>query len=746
MKKNLVDPDYKLEALKYAQPIPSRRFILKLITEHIEPIAFKRLAKELGLDSIGLRKALKHRLRAMVREGQLAVDGRNSYGIPSKRELIKGRIVGHSNGSGLFIPDQDIEEILLAPQEMQSVFDGDIGLVSILRRDRRGRLQGQLIEVVRHNTETVLGRLYLDKSTWMLNSVNPRIPQKIMVDETGLEQEGLIVYAKITKQPSFELIATCQIEEVLGQSLSTDVKIAESLRNNEIPELFSKDALSFAVNLDKQVISSEFRADLREYPFITIDGEDAQDFDDAIYCEKSSANGWRLLVAIADVAYYVTEGSPLDKDAFKRGTSVYFPGTVIPMLPMSLSNGLCSLKPGEDRLVLVCDIHISSAGSITEYQFYEGLICSTARLTYDQVADGLIGKPWGESLSSTKNLVAKLLVQRKKRGALDFETPELDFTFDTDGNISAIRQKTRNDAMQLIEECMLCANVCAASFIDELKLTGIYRVHERPDEKKIFSLRKFLNSLNVTLPEGLPSPVDLQDALNQLNKKLNGSVLQLAILRSLSQAKYELRNTGHYGLNFSNYTHFTSPIRRYPDLVTHRLIKAVIHSARTTDLVKRFGKNPYIDQSRSSNGLDIIAEHCSFAERRAERAVFEVLEWMKCDYIAGGIGKTADGIITHVTSFGLFVHLSESHVEGMVHISNLINDYYHFDQDLQCLVGEHTGIIFGIGDNVSVKIVSVNPDERKIDFEVISHDPLTRRVSAKRHFQTRHRRHKGKRK
>ena len=271
-------------------------------------------------------------------------------------------------------------------------------------------------------------------------------------------------------------------------------------------------------------------------------------------------------------------------------------------------------------------------------------------------------------------------------------------------------------------------------------------MHERPTEKKIFSLRKFLSSLNVTLPEGMPSPSDLQDALNQLNKKLNGQVLQLAILRSLSQAKYELRNAGHYGLNFVMYTHFTSPIRRYPDLVTHRLIKSVIYSARTTDLVKRFGKNTCIDQSSSSNGLDIIAEHCSFAERRAERAVFEVLEWMKCDYIAGEIGKTADGIITHVTSFGFFVHLSESHVEGMVHISNLINDYYHFDQDLQCLVGEHTGIIFGIGDNVSVKIVSVNPDERRIDFEVMSHDPLTRRVSAKRHFQNKYRRYKGKRK
>ncbi len=746
MKKKLVDPDYELEALKYARPIASRRLILKIITEFKEPIAFRRLAKHLGLDSVHRRQALKYRLRAMVREGQLSVDGRNFYGIPSNTGLIKGRIVGHSNGSGFLTPDEGMEDIFLSRKEMEGVFDGDTGLVRIIRRDRRNRPEGRLIEVLQHNTETILGRLYFDKSTWMLKSVNPRITQKIIVSKSGLEKEGLIVRAKITRQPSFESMATCRVEELLGHSVSTDIKIAESLRNNEIPELFSKEALSSTAKLENQIMSSDCRGDLRAYPFVTIDGADAQDFDDAIYCEQDSDHGWRLLVAIADVAQYVPENSPVDKNAFERGTSVYFPGKVIPMLPISLSNGLCSLKPGEDRLVLVCDMRISMAGTITDYQFYEGMICSTERLTYDQVANGFVAKPWGESLSSAKNLVAKLLVRRKKRGALDFETPEPDFNFDADGRISAVGQKTRNDAMQLIEECMLCANVCAARFIDELELKGLYRVHERPDEKKMFGLRKFLSSLNVTLPEGLPSPIDLQGALNQLSKKLNSQVLQLAILRSLSQAKYDLRNAGHYGLNFSMYTHFTSPIRRYPDLVTHRLIKSVIHSTRDTDLVKRFGKSPYLDQNRDPEGLEIIAEHCSFAERRAERAVYDVLEWMKCEYIAPKIGQTEDGVITHVTNFGFFVHLSRSHVEGMVHVSNLIDDYYQFEQDLQCLIGEHSGIIFGIGDNLSVKIVSVYPDERKVNLEVISHDPIPRRVSMKRHFQTKPRRYRGKRK
>ena len=746
MSKKVVDPDYEIEALKYAKPIPSRRFILNVIVDHNEPIAFKRLAKELELDSTDLRQALKSRLRAMVREGQLVVDGRNAFTAPSKTELIRGRVVGHANGSGTLIPDQGKENIFLSPREMQSAFDGDIAEARILRRDRRGRSQGHLVEVVQQNTKTVLGRLYRDNLIWMLDSVNPRITQKILVNETGLEQEGLIVYATIIKQPGFEVMATCQIKEVLGHQLSTEVKIAESLRNSEIPRTFSETALSDAANLELQSFNTEFREDLRAYPFITIDGEDAKDFDDAIYCEQSPDEGWRLLVAIADVAHYVTEGSSLDKNAFERGTSVYFPGTVIPMLPMPLSNGLCSLKPGVDRLVLVCDIRISNTGSVREYQFYEGVICSTARLTYDQVAAGFVAEPWEKSLFSAKMLVSKLLVRRKKRGALDFETSELDFTFDKDGNISSINQKSRNDAMQLIEECMLCANVCAAKFIDDLKLKGLYRVHERPDEKKIFSLRKFLNSLNVTLPDGLPSPVDLQGALDQLNKKPNGQVLQLAILRSLSQAKYELRNAGHYGLNFPMYTHFTSPIRRYPDLVTHRLIKSIIHSTRTTSLVKRVVNPSYTEQSFGRDGLDIIAEHCSFTERRAEKAVYEVLEWMKCDYIAGEIGQTADGIITHVTNFGFFVQLTKFYVEGMVHVSNLINDYYHFEQDEQCLIGKRSGIIFGIGDSVSVKIARVNSDERKIDLEIISHDPLSRRVSSKRQSHSKNRRYKGKRK
>ncbi len=731
MKKKIEDPEYEREAAHYAEPIASRRLILDVMADIGEPIGFKRLAKELDLEQRSQRKALTNRLRAMVRAGQLAVDRRNVYAIASKMELVRGRISGHTGGYGFLVTESGHDDVFLSHRQMRGVFHGDIAQVRVRGRDRRGRPEGELVDVLERNTNALVGRLYCDNGTWLLESLNPRITQEIMLDPRGEEREGLIVIAEIIDQPSIHGVATCFVREVLGEHLSTEMEIKMSLLNHDIPSEFADEVIAEASAIPQEIDDTDVRCDLRELPFVTIDGADARDFDDAIYCEHRDKGGWRLIVAIADVAHYVRKGSALDDSALDRGTSVYFPGSVIPMLPTVLSNELCSLKPGVDRLVLACDMQISAAGRISGYQFYEGVICSAARLTYEEVAAGASEGPWSGSLAAVSGLVTELLRGREARGALDFDTVELDFDLDDSGSIRSIRPKPRNDAMRLIEECMLCANVCAARFMHQLELAGMYRVHERPDEEKLSNLRKFLGSIGINLTEDLPSPGELQTVLDQLRDKPNGHILQLAVLRSLSQAVYQTYNVGHYGLNFAMYTHFTSPIRRYPDLMTHRLIKSVIYGSNRKNSVRRFGAKKRPEYDYDSDSLEFIAERCSSTERRAETAVYEVLEWMKCEYLAGKVGDTAPGVITHVTSFGFFVQLTELYVEGLVHVSNLINDYYEFDQDQQCLIGEHIGISFGIGDSVSVQIARVDVDEQKVDFELVFHDPLRRRARNK---------------
>ncbi|HAK50481.1 MAG TPA: ribonuclease R [Gammaproteobacteria bacterium] len=731
MNEMIEDPEYEQEAARYAQPIASRRLILDVMADIGEPIAFKRLAKELGLGGRPQRDALTNRLRAMVREGQLVVDRRNVYAIASKMELVRGRISGHVDGYGFLVTESGHDDVFLSHRQMRGVFHGDIAQVRVRGRDRRGRPEGELVDVLERNTTALVGRLYCENGTWLLESLNSRITQEILLETKGEEREGLIVIADIIDQPSIHGVATCFVREVLGEHLSTEMEIKMSLLSHDIPNEFTEEVLAEAASIPQEIDDTDVRCDLREIPFVTIDGADARDFDDAIYCECRDKGGWRLIVAIADVAHYVRKGSALDDSALERGTSVYFPGSVIPMLPTDLSNELCSLKPGVDRLVLACDMQISAAGRISRYQFYEAVIRSAARFTYDEVAAGVTKGPWTESLDSVSGLVTELLRGREARGALDFDTVELDFDLDDNGSIRSIGTKARNEAMRLIEECMLCANVCAARFMHQLELPGMYRVHERPDEEKLSNLRRFLDSLGITLTEDLPSPGELQAVLDQLRNKPNGQVLQLAVLRSLSQAVYQVHNVGHYGLNFTMYTHFTSPIRRYPDLMTHRLIKSVIHGDIRTNRVRRFGSQMQPEYDYDDDLLEYIAEQCSTTERRAETAVYEVLEWMKCEYLLGKVGEIAPGVITHVTNFGFFVQLTELYVEGLVHVSNLINDYYEFDQDQQCLIGEHAGISFGIGDSVSVQIARVDVDEQKVDFELVSHDPLRRRSKRK---------------
>ncbi len=711
-----------------------------------ETVGFKRLTKELELEEEAQREALKNRLRAMVRDGQLVVDRRDVYAIASRMELVTGKVLAHADGFGFLSSENREEDIFLSNRQMRAVFHGDIAQVRIRGKDRRGRSEGEIVEVLERNTQQVVARLYYEGDLNLLESLNSRIVHEILVQklDRNKSRTGQIVVAQIIEQPSIHGIPTAEVIETLGDHLTPDMEVEVALRNHDIPFTFEEEVLHQVDQMHIEVAEEDKRnrKDLRDLPFVTIDGEDARDFDDAVYCERKARGGWRLFVAIADVARYVEIDSPLDNSAFDRGTSVYFPQYVVPMLPEKLSNGLCSLKPGVDRLVLVCEMTISEKGRISGFQFYEGVIHSHGRLTYTEVTSmlGGDGKVRGqyqnvcEHIDELNSLYLALQKRRNARGALDFGSRELGFEFDAKGRVAVIELKVRNDAHRLIEECMLCANVCAARFIDFHGKPGLYRVHEPPEEEKVEGLTKFLAHLGISFTrEDRISPRDYRLVLDQLRKRKNSHVLELALLRSLNQAVYQVENKGHFGLNYPEYAHFTSPIRRFPDLMTHRFIKSVIHSKHESRMVKRFGKTkrkrwyPY-----SLEDVLMCGERSSFTERRAETAVYDVLEWMKCDYISDHVGDICAGVITGVTKFGLFVELDDVFVEGLVHVSTLVGDYFHYDQASQRLTGGRTGTSYSLADLVRVQVARVDVDERKVDFELVTHASLSsRRFRAK---------------
>ncbi len=740
------DPHHKRESQKYANPIPSREFILGLMADLGVPLGFKQLVSELGLADEADQDALRNRLRAMVRDGQVVVDRRNVYAIASKMELVAGKVLAHADGFGfLSVTDQD-EDVFLSNRQMRAVFHGDIAQVRIRGKDRRGRIEGEIVEVIERNTDQVVGRLYYEGKVTLLESLNNRIIQKILIPDVDrkLHKAGQIVVAGIIEQPSMHGIPTAEILETLGDHLTPAMEVEVALRSHDIPFTFTDEVHSQtdAMPIEVAARDKKNRRDLTDLPFITIDGEDARDFDDAVYCEARQSGGWRLFVAIADVAHYVDIDSPLDKAAFDRGTSVYFPQYVVPMLPEKLSNGLCSLKPDVDRLVLVAEMTISENGRISGFQFYEGIIHSHARMTYVQVANILKGEREDHGkqpavragISELNNVYQVLTKVREKRGALDFGSRELAFDFSDEGRVLAIRPTGRTDAHRLIEECMLCANVCAARFIDKHQHAGLYRVHEPPEAEKLEGLSEYLANLGVNLSVAEKvTTLDYQIVLDQLRDRKHGQVLQMSLLRSLNQAVYQVENKGHFGLNYPEYAHFTSPIRRFPDLMMHRLIKSIVHSKTESNLVARFGAKdrrnfyPY-----TIDDVVMCGERSSFTERRAEAAVYDVLDWMKCDYISDHVDEVVPGVITGVTKFGLFVELDDIYIEGLVHISTLPNDYFHYDQSTQALIGERSGLAYALADEVSVQIVRVDIDERKVDFEVITHTPGFRSAPGKK--------------
>ncbi len=734
-KGKIADPHAAREAQRYDNPIPSREAILELLTKAEKPLKHAQICHELALEDERAIDALRKRLRAMERDGQLMLNRRDAYGLVDKMNLLHCNIQGHRDGYGFAIPLSTGDDVYLSARQMQFVFDGDEVLVAVTGLDRRGRQEGKVVEVLNRGNRTLVGRYQEESGIGFVVPDNNRINHQILIPprEKGKALSGQIVSVVITDYPVRNFQAKGRISEVLGDHMDPGMEIDVAIRSHDIPWEWPDSVLDEAGRLEHEPLEEdkEHRVDLRKLAFVTIDGEDARDFDDAVYCEKRATGGWRLWVAIADVSHYVRSRSALDEEAAKRGNSVYFPEKVVPMLPEALSNGLCSLKPDVDRLAMVCEMEISRAGNLGNFRFYESIIHSHARLTYAQVGEVLekgshpdVDKRRVADLKRLHSLYKVLLGARDKRGAIDFDTVETRIIFDEQRKIEAIVPVVRNDAHKLIEECMLSANVAAARFFDEQKLPILYRVHEGPGEQKLENLRGFLGELGLDLRGGdKPSPSDYRELLSAVEEREDTSVIQTMLLRSLSQAVYQPENKGHFGLHYAAYAHFTSPIRRYADLLVHRGIRHIVRSKIKTKQVKRVkGAEqipvksifPYDEHSMVAQG-----EHCSMTERRADDATRDVQAWLKCEYLQEHVGDEFGGVIAAVTSFGLFVELVDLYIEGLVHISALPGDYYNFDAARQRLVGERSGKSFQLGGKVKVMVARVDLDDKKIDLELV---------------------------
>lgn len=718
---SLKDEYHEREAEKYQHPIPSREFILKHLENRGRPATRHQLIEELKLFTAEEQEGLRRRLIAMVRDGQLLCNRRNAYGPLSKMELIVGRVLSHKEGYGFVVPDEGGHDLFLSAREMRTVFHGDKVLARVSRVDYRGRCDATIVKIVERHLHELVGRFHIASGAAFVEPANHRINQDILIPphHQGDAKPGEMVVVEITDYPTTRSQAVGKIIEVLGEHMAPGMEVDVAIRNHEIPyrwpEAVLKDISLLPTEVSEEACAG--RTDLRALPFVTIDGEDAKDFDDAVYCTPRPRGGWTLYVAIADVSYYVLPNTPLDQAAYLRGNSVYFAGRVIPMLPEILSNELCSLKPNVDRLVMVAEMNINSQGKLIHYQFYEAIIHSQARLTYTQVYAALQGDQENACayhllphLQQLHELYVVLRRAREARGAIDFDLPETKIIFGPGRKIAAIVPLIRNEAHKMIEECMLCANIAAACFLIEHKIPGLFRVHEGPSEEKLIELRRFLGELGLKLPgRKQPSPRDYSALLAQVSDRVDAHVIQTMLLRSLSQAIYSPENKGHFGLAYDAYSHFTSPIRRYPDLLVHRAIR---HG------LKQRKKTLYNEILWEKYGV-----HCSMTERRADEATREAMVWLKCEYMLDKVGEEFSGVISSVTSFGFFVELIDIYIEGLVHISLLPNDYYRFDPIKLALRGEQSGQQYSLGDKVNVRVAQVNLDEQKIDFVLVSGMP-----------------------
>ena len=683
--------------------------ILAELTRADAPITPDELAQRLALKKRE-RTAFEAALTVLEATGRVVQNRAGSLLVAQRLSLIAGRVEGHRDGHGFLIPDEGGESIFIPPAEMRQVLHGDRASVKPAGRDSRDRPVGEVVEVLERANRRVVGRLHAEHGVLFLVPEDRRIAQDILVPpaDAGKAKAGQIVTVELVVQPSKHAQPIGRVAEILGDSEDPGMEIEIALRKFDLPYEFSKKALAQTRALPEEVRTEDWagRIDLRDRPLVTIDGETARDFDDAVHAVREG-KGFRVWVAIADVSNYVRQGEALDADSRERGTSVYFPRRVIPMLPEKLSNGLCSLNPDVDRLAMVCEMAISPRGAVARYEFYPAVIRSHGRLTYNEVWEMLSSgnaQPGRESLLphlETLHAVFKVLLQaRERRGAIDFDSMETRMEFDARGKISRIVPELRNEAHRLIEECMLAANVCAGNYLVEGGQPVLFRVHAVPAPEKIAMLRDFLAELGLNLGGGeKPRPKDYAELLLKIRERPDFALLQTVLLRSLKQAVYSPDNAGHFGLAFDAYVHFTSPIRRYPDLLVHRAIKARIAGRRYEGV-----------------DWDELGRHCSETERRADDASREVENWLKCYYMQDHVGEVFEGRVTGVTGFGVFVTLDEYFVDGLVHISELGRDYFQFDAARHMLLGERTGKRFRLADRMRVKLVRVDLHSRKIDF------------------------------
>ncbi|HET7596030.1 MAG TPA: ribonuclease R [Burkholderiales bacterium] len=704
------DPFLERERARYDEPLPSREYVLEILTGRGVPMDEGELAQLFGIGE-GERAAFSRRLRAMEREGEIMRNRRDAICVVEKLDLVRGRVQGHPDGYGFLIRDDGGPDLFLEHREMQKALHGDRVVARQSGVDRRGRPEGRIVEVLEHAHRRVVGRLHVEHGVSFVAAEDKRISQDFLVPPAEIHgaKTGQVVTVEVVAQPSRHAQPVARVIEVLGNYADPGMEIEIALRKHELPYAFPPEVERLCARLPDSVMDKDHRGrvDLRGLPLVTIDGETAKDFDDAVYCE-AARGGFRLVVAIADVSHYVRHDDALDHEALKRGNSVYFPRRVIPMLPEKLSNGLCSLNPDVDRLCMACDMEIDARGEIVSYRFYPALMRSHARLTYTFVASALessnaMGSRHAGLAPHLKNLhrlYQRLAKARERRGAIDFETIETEMIFDERGKIERIVPVRRNDAHRVIEECMLAANVCASDFLRENGQPMLYRIHEGPTPEKLEVLREFLKGFGLGLTGGdSPHARDYAKLLTRVKDRPDAQLLQTVMLRSLQQAVYSPDNVGHFGLAYESYTHFTSPIRRYPDLLVHRAIKAVL--AR-----KRYEPGDWHE----------LGAHCSMTERRADEATRDVAAWLKCYYMQDRVGESFEGSISAVTAFGVFVALDDVYVEGLVHISDLGRDYFHFDAGKHQLMGERTKKRYRLGERLRVKVARVDLDTSKIDF------------------------------
>ena len=718
-----VDPNFEREAQKYDNPIASRELILEYMVEAGKPMDFDEVAERVGIDSDEQLEALRRRLRAMERDGQLLFNRRGAYLPVSQADLIRGRVIGHPDGFGFVVPDDQSGDLFLSPRQMRGVLHGDRVLCRVMGVDHRGRREGGVIEILERGSQQVVGRIRIADGIGVVTPDNKRITHDILVppDGLGAATDDQIVVVRIREQASRKERLRGEVLEVLGEHMAPGMEIDIAIRAHglpfEWPAAVTEAADAFGTDIPKT--ATRGRLDLRKKPLVTIDGEDARDFDDALFCEEIDG-GWRVWVAIADVSHYVDKDGALDQEARTRGTSVYFPSQVIPMLPEVLSNGLCSLNPNVDRLCMVCEMEVGRRGALKSHRFHEAVMRSHARLTYTEVAamlvdgDTALRERHAKLLPHLERLHAAfqaLHAARVRRGAIDFDSTETRIEFGPGRKIEQIVPVQRTDAHRLVEECMIAANVSAARFLKKHKLPALYRLHDRPPVQKLDDLRNFLSGVGITLEGGdEPEPAHYAMVLKAASGRPDQPLIQTVLLRSLSQAVYGPELSGHFGLALDDYAHFTSPIRRYPDLLVHRGIRHILRKGKPAGF-------PYSQTEMASLG-----EHCSMAERRADDATRDAVAWLKAEYMQDKVGDVFEGVVTGVTGFGLFVEIVGVFIEGLVHVTSLDNDFYHFDPVRHRLTGERGGRVFHIGDRLQVQVVRVSLDDRKIDLRLFDEE------------------------